>query len=92
MQLNNVNDKYDNAIFQEEKKVIGYLPLGKSGKFTKIIVDFVKAFKEKRWQVIIHGKAVNQNDGLGMKVLAQLLFTAGEKISDILQERLPKLL
>ena len=36
MQPNNVTDKYVAAIFQEgKKKVIGHLPLGKSGKFAK---------------------------------------------------------
>ena len=44
MQQNNVKDKYAVAIFQEgKKKVIGQLPLGKSGKFAKTVFYFLKA-------------------------------------------------
>ena len=47
MQPNNVKDKYAVAIFQEgKKKVIGHLPLGKSGKFAKTILYFLIAAKE----------------------------------------------
>ena len=93
MQPNNVKDKCAVAIFQEGKKmVLGHLPHGKSGKFAKTVLYFLKAAKENRCQIIVHGKAVNQNDGLGMKVPSRLLFTAEEKFIDILKERLPKLL
>ena len=69
MQPNNVKDKYAVSFLQEEKKKsIGHLPLGKFGKFPKTIFYFLKAAKENRCQIIIHGKAVNQNDGLGIKV------------------------
>ena len=37
MQRNNVKDQYAVAIFQEEKKITGYLPLGKSRKFAKTL-------------------------------------------------------
>ena len=47
--------------------------------------------KENRYQIIVHGKAVNQNDGLGIKVRSRLLFTVEEKFINILKERLPKL-
>ena len=66
MQPNNVKDKHAVAIFQErKKKIIGHLALGKSGKFAKTIFHFLKAAKENRCQLIVHGKAINQNDGLG---------------------------
>ena len=91
MQLNNVKNKYA-VIFQEEKKDIGQLPLGKSGKFEKTIFSFLKAAKENRCQIIIYGKAVNQNDGLVMKIPSRLLLAAEEKFINILKERLPKLL
>ena len=89
MQLNNVKNKYA-VIFQEEKKDIGQLPLGKSGKFEKTIFSFLRAAKENRCQIIIYGKAVNQNDGLGMKIPSRLLLAAEEKFINILKERLPK--
>ena len=93
MQPNNINDKYAVAIFQGGRnKVSGYLPLGKSGKFAKTIFYFLKAAKENRCQIIVLGKVMNKNDGLGMKVPSRLIFTAEEKYIEILKERLPKLL
>ena len=69
MQPNNIKDKYTVAIFQGGRnKVIGHLPLEKSGKFAKTIFYFLKAAKENRCQIIVLGKVVNKNDGLGMKV------------------------
>ena len=89
----NKMDKYAVAIFQERKnKVIGHLPLGKSGKFAKTIFYFLKADKENKCKVVVTGKVVNKNDGLGMKVPSRLIFTAEEKYFKILKERLPKML
>ena len=93
MQQNNIKDKYAVAIFQEGKnKVIGHLPIGKPGKFTEASFYFLKPAKENRCKIIVHGKAVNQNDGLEMKIPSQLFFIAEEKLIDILKKRLPKLL
>ena len=93
MQPDNIMDKYAVAIFQEGKqKVIGHLPLGKSGKFAKTIFYFLKADKENKCKVVVLGKVVNENDGLGMKVPSRLIFTAEEKYINILKERLPKIL
>ena len=86
-------NKYTVVFFQEGKtKVISYLLLGKFGKFTKTIFYFLKTAKENRCQIIVHGKAVNHSDGLGMKVPSQLLFTVEEKLINIFKEILPKLL
>ena len=87
----NKMDKYAVAIFQERKnKVIGHLPLWKSRKFAKTIFYFLKADKENKCKVVVTGKVVNKNDGLGMK--SRLIFTAEEKYINILKERLPKML
>ena len=56
------------------------------------IFYFLKADKENGCKLITHGKAVNQKDGLGMKVPSRLLFTGEEKFINILKEMLPKLL
>ena len=93
MQPDNKMDKYAVAIFQErKKKVIGHLPLGKSGKFAKTIFYFLKADEENKCKVVVTGKVVHKNDGLGMKVPSRLIFTAEEKYINILKERLPKML
>ena len=68
MQPSNVKNIYAVTFFQEgKKKVIGHLPLGKSGRFPKTIFYFLTVAKENRYQKVVNGKAVNQNDGLGMK-------------------------
>ena len=86
-------DAYAVAIFQRGRnKVIGHLPLGKSWKFAKTIFYFLRAAKENRCQIIVLGKVVNKNDGLGMKVPSRLIFTAEKKYIEILKERLSKLL
>ena len=97
MQPSNVKNKYAVTFFQEgKKKVIVHLPLGKSGRFPKTIFYFLTVAKENRYQIIVHGKAVNQNDGLGMKVTSRLLFTAKKKkrkkVHRYSQKRLPQLL
>ena len=49
MQPKNGKDKYTVAIFQKgKKKVVGYHPLGKPGKFAKNIFSFLNAAKENR--------------------------------------------
>ena len=93
MQPSNIKGNYVVAIFQEGRnKVTGHLLLGKLGKFAKTIFYFLKAAKENRCQIIVLGKVVNKNDGLGMKVPSRLIFTTEEKYIEILKERLPKLL
>ena len=93
MQPSNIKDKYAVTIFQGGRnKVIGHLPLEKSGKFAKTIFYFLKAAKVNRCQIIVLGKVVNKNDGLGLKVPSRLIFTAEEKYIEILREKLPKLL
>ena len=89
VQPDNIKDKYAVATFQEGKqKVIGHLPLGKSGKFAKTIFYFLKADKENRCEVVVLRKVVNENDDLGMKVPSRLIFTAEEMYINILKERL----
>ena len=62
MESNNLMDKYTVAIFQEQQKhVVGHLPLGYSRKFTKTICYFLKAYKEnscKEGWIIYLGRKV----------------------------------
>ena len=48
MQASNVKNKYAVTFFQEGKKVIGHLPLGKSGRFPKTIFYFLTVAKENK--------------------------------------------
>ena len=73
MEPNNIYDKYavcakKHNIVIGHVKVIGHLPLGKSGKFAKIIFYFLRADPYTKCVVVVTGKAVNSVDGDGMQV------------------------
>ena len=73
----NIVDK--NAVSVKNNHVIvGHLPHGKSGKFAKMILYFLRANKYAEYKVIINVKKVNFGDGRRMQVLC-LLKTSGTK-------------
>ena len=77
MEPDNVVDKY--AVCVKKKNVIvGHLPLGKDGRFAKMICCFLRANRYAEWKVIITGKEVNLGDGKGMQV-PYLLKISGTK-------------
>lgn len=92
MEPTNKLDKYAVAVKTDDGELIGHLPLGKSGKFAKIVFYFLKTNKDHHCKITVTGKAINAGDGLGMKVPCQLFFLAEEKFINILQEKLSKLL
>ena len=84
--------KYAVAIKRSHKSIVGHLPLGKSGKFAKIIFYFLKANKKHSCVIKVLGKAINGGDGLEMKVPCYLLFFAQEKYISVSKEKLCTLL
>ena len=83
----NPMDKY--AIFvKKENKILGNLPLGKSGKFPKTISYFLRADELSSYKIVVTGKLVNLGDGGGMQVPCKLIFTGIEKCIDILKRHL----
>ena len=60
---------------KKENEIVGYLPLGKDGKFAKTAFYFLRADDYGSWSVlIIKGKPVNLGDGDGMQVSCSLNF------------------
>ena len=60
---------------KKENEIVGYLPLGKDGKFAKTAFYFLRADDYGSWNVlIIKGKPVNLGDGDGMQVSCSLNF------------------
>lgn len=92
MEPTNKMDKYAVAVRKNDGEVIGHLPLGKSGRFAKIIFYFLKNDSINVCKITVTGKSINAGDGLGMKVPCKLSFLSERKSIDILQEQLPKLL
>ena len=71
--------------FMKEKRRSLVIFPSESRKSLQIFVFyFLQTAIENRCQIIVYGKVVNQNDGLGMKVPSWLLITAKEKIINIL--------
>ena len=74
----------------KNKKIIGHLPLAKTGRFSKTTFYFLKCeyndFKVK----IVDGKAVNLVDGMRMRVPCLLVFRGQSDYIDILSRKLSK--
>ena len=92
MESTNLMDKFAVAVKRSDESIVGHLPLGKSGKFAKIIFYFLKANEKHSCVINVLGKAINAVDGLGMKVPCRLLFFAEEKYINFLKEKLCTLL
>ena len=86
-QSDNPIDKYAVCV-KKDKKIVGHLPLGKSGKFAKTIFYFLRADELSSCTVVVTGKAVNLGDGEGMQVPCKLMFTGITKCIDILKQHL----
>ena len=83
----NPKDKYAVCV-KKENRIVGHLPLGKSGKFAKTIFYFLKADELSSCKIVVTGKPVNLGDGDGMQVPCKLMFTGVKKCIDILQKHL----
>ena len=83
----NPMDKYAVCV-KKENKIVGHLPLGKSGKFAKTIFYFLRADELRSYKIVVTGKPVNLADGKGLQVPCKLMFTGIEKCIDILKRHL----
>ena len=84
---NNPMDKYVVCV-KKENKIVGHLPLGKSGKFAKTVFYFLRADELSSCKIVVTAKPVNLGDGEGMQVPCKLIFTGIEKCIDILKRHL----
>ena len=82
----NPMDKKYAVCVKKEKKIVGHLRLGKSGKFAKFY--FLRADELSSCKIVVTGKSVNLGDGEGMQVPCKLIFTGIEKSIDILKRHL----
>ena len=80
-------DKYTVCV-KKENKIVGHLPLGKSGKFAKTMFYFLRADKLSSCKIVVTEKPVNLGDGECMQVPCKLIFTGTEKCIDILKRHL----
>ena len=61
-------DKYAVADQRNYGKVVGHLPMGKTGKFAKTIFNFLKKDKKHFCRLNVPGKATSAGNRWGMKV------------------------
>ena len=90
MEPTNKMDKFAAAVIKD-KKTIGHLPKGKTGRLSKTIYYFLKVENNNDCQVeILDCKAVNLGDGMGMRIPCTLLFSGQSDFIDILSNELCK--
>ena len=89
MEHTNKMDKFVVAV-RKNKKFVRYLPLGKTGRFSKIIFYFLKCEFSDCKVKIADGKAVNLGDGMGMRAPCLLLFRGQSDYIDIFSKELSK--
>ena len=83
MEPDNVMDKYTVCV-KNNTSIVGHLPLGKNGKFAKMIFYFLRADQDAECKVVITGKEVNLGDGDGMQVPCKLKISGPRKMVEIL--------
>ena len=76
----NKMDKFAVAIIKN-KEIIGHLPLGKTGRFSKTIFYFLRCEHNDCKVKIVDGKAVNLGDG--MRVPCILVFRGQREFIDV---------
>ena len=82
MEPGNVMDKY--AVYvKKNTSAVGHLPLGKNGKFAKMMFYFLRAEQDTECQVVITGKEVSLDNRDGMQVPCKLNISGPRKMVEI---------
>ena len=87
----NREDKFAVAIMKDDC-LAAYLAKVRTGKFAKNIFCFLRACDTNTCSQENTGKAINQGDGIGMKVPSKSYFSTAGSFIKILRQRLPKTL
>ena len=82
---NNCVDKYAVCV-EKDKKVVGHLKKGESGKFAKIIFYFLRSDPYSSCIAAISGKRCNLKDGEGLQVPCKLDMTGQHQYVNILKK------
>ena len=83
MEPDNVMDKYAVCV-EKNTSIVGHLPLGKNGKFAKMIFYFLRADQDAECKVVITVKEVNLGDWDGMQVPCKLKISDPRKMVEII--------
>ena len=83
MEPGNVVDKYAVCV-KKNNVIVGHLPLGKDGRFARMIFYFLRADRYAECKVIITGKEVNLGDREGMQVPCLLKISGTKNMLQII--------
>ena len=83
MEPKNVVDKYAVCV-KKNNVIVGNVPLGKDGRFAKMIFYFLRADRYAECKVIITGKEVNFGNGKGMQLTCLLNISGTKNILQVL--------
>ena len=83
MEPDNVMDKYAVCV-KKSTSIVEHLPLGKNGKFAKMIFNFLRADQDAEYKVVITGKEVNLGDGNEMQAPWKLKISGPRKMVELL--------
>ena len=83
----NPYDKYAVAV-SRSGMVVGHLPLGSRGKFSKNIFFFLKSCPENQCNATITGKPFNDGSCKGMQVPCSLIFRGSSEYLKLLKKLL----
>ena len=86
----NCVDKYAVCV-EKDKKVVGYLKKGESGKFAKIIFHFLRSDPYSSCISTISEKTCNLEDGEGLQVPCQLDMTGQQQYVNTIKQELHKM-
>ena len=89
MEPDNVIDKYVICV-KKNTSIVGHLPLGKNGKFAKMIFYFLRADQDAECRFVITGIEVNLNDGDGIQVPGKLKISGPKKLVEILCKKIQR--
>ena len=85
MEPDNVVYKYAVCV-KKNNVIVGHLPLGKNGRFAKMIFYFLRTDRYAEYKVIITGKEANLGDGEGMQVPYLLKISVTKNMLQILRK------
>ena len=90
MELTYKIEKLAAAVIGHKNSVVGHFMNGKCGRFAKTIFYVLQASKYHWCRVRITDKAVNQGDGIAMKIACILIFIGRSEVLDVLSQELKK--
>ena len=88
------NNEYDNYVVTVERcgNVVEHFSKGRTARFAKSVLYFLRASNENCYRVEVMGKIINLGDGEGLQIPCILYFSGESKFVSKLKDILPQLM